>query len=76
MAETFRIGKLEKFINERVRIMESTQRTIEAAKKQGLSGEVLNIIEVGQVNQFNYTSDLCREFGIEMPHVLGVSPHA
>jgi hypothetical protein len=74
LAENFRTAKLEKFIAKQVGLMEHQQRTIEGAKKQGIAESVLSILQTNQTVTYNYTFDLCREFGIEMPHVLGVTP--
>lgn len=74
MAETFRISKLEKFIQKQVTVMEHQQRTIEGVKEQGLMNELINIIQANNTTMYNYTFDLCREFDIEMPYVLGVTP--
>jgi len=71
MAETFRIGKLEKFISKKVTYMENQQRVIEYSK---LKGHPIDPIEYNQIATYNLISELCQEFGIEMPHVLGVTP--
>lgn len=74
MPETFRISKVNKFVNEKVKLMEHQQRTIEQAKRQGLPQEVISIMEINNNVMYNYTFDLCREFELEMPIVLGVTP--
>lgn len=73
--ETFRIGKLDKFIQSRVNFMELQQKSIESLKQSKERPEqAIHILEISQTVTYNYTFDLCREFGIEMPIVLGVTP--
>jgi hypothetical protein len=79
MPETFRMSKLEKFIAKQVAYMENQQRVIEAMRKQHQGGSIdveklLEPIKYNQTAWHNYTFELCREFGIEMPRVLGVTP--
>ena len=74
MAETFRTTKLEKFIQKKVDYMEMQQKIINSMKQ--LHGDaVVRDLEINNLALYNYTFDLCREFGIEMPHVLGVTPN-
>jgi len=74
MPITFRSAKLEKFINEKVKFMEMQQSIIESVKKQDVPIEFIYGLETNQNAIYNTVFDLCREFGIEMPHVLGVTP--
>lgn len=79
MAEHFRISKLEKFIAKQVQFMEYQQRTIESFRKQHATGsidadKIMEPVIANNTAMYNYTFDLCREFGLEMPHVLGVTP--
>lgn len=74
MAEMHRISKVKKFITKKVSFLERQQQVIEDAKKNGLPLEVISILEINQNVTYNYTFDLCKEFGLEMPHVLGVTP--
>lgn len=83
MAETFRTTKLEKFIAKKIQFMEHQQRVIEEIKKHGFDEaigsemakqQVIHQLEVNQNAIYNTVFDLCKEFGIEMPHVLGVTP--
>lgn len=76
--KTFRVSKIEKFVQKQVQYMEHQQRTIEAMRREyGIvkADELLMSVILNQTAYYNYTVDLCREFGIEMPVVLGVTPN-
>jgi hypothetical protein len=72
-----RTRKIEKFIQLKVDYMEGVQRSIEMMKQQHGYDDLHPVIQTLHINliaTYNYTFDLCREVGIDMPHVLGVTP--
>jgi hypothetical protein len=77
MPETFRSSKLEKFIAKQVAYMEMQQRVIEEMRKlhgSAKADELTAPIQYNQTAWHNYTFELCKEFGLDMPVVLGVTP--
>lgn len=83
MADTFRTSKLEKFIASKVQFMEMQQKIIEDLRKhgfkesngsEGVQRQVIHQLEVNQTAIYNTIFDLCKEFNLEIPHVLGVTP--
>lgn len=72
MAETFRITKLEKFIQKQVDHINSQEKMIEILRRKGVeeSNEILDSLLMNQLAHYEYTVELCGEFGIEMPEVL------
>jgi hypothetical protein len=73
MAEHFRTTKIQKFITKKVEFMEMQQRTIETLKEQGVAKEVIISLEASQTTTYNIVFDLCREFKLKIPVVLGVN---
>lgn len=77
-AKTFRTSKVVNFVNKQVEYMEHQQRTIQGMRREyGIvkADELLMTVILNQTAWFNYTQSLCSEFGIKMPHVLGVTPN-
>lgn len=72
MAEMVRTAKIQKFVAKKVGFMEMQQKTIEILKAEGVAQEVISILETSQTVTYNYTFELCKEFGLKMPIVLGV----
>lgn len=76
MSEMFRTSKIKHFIELKVVFMIGQQRVIDAMKSLGQPDELLNPLYYNQTAIYNYTFDLCKEFGIEMPVIPGVTPNA
>jgi len=74
MAETFRTAKLERFIQKQVDHMNSQERILEKLRKREGNKDVAEVIEsitMSKFSAFTYTLELCKEFDIKMPEVLG-----
>lgn len=76
MPETFRFSKIEKFIATKIAFMEHQQRIINDLKRTPNTSDAVMVLELNQNATYNYTHDLCKEFGIKMPVVLGVTPNS
>lgn len=74
MGETVRTSKIEKFVQKKVLELETCQRVINELKRNGADLKVYSVLETRQVVLYNTVFELCNEFNIKMPRVLGVTP--